>query len=132
MGKTVVILRGLPGSGKSTFADLISGGRQEVVCTADDYFMVNGEYKFDPRKLHDAHRACFDKFISLINNEEPLIVVANTGVRKTEFLQYMKNAVFNGYRVIVSIVENHRGGKSIHNVPDDTIESMRKNFEIYL
>jgi hypothetical protein len=73
---TVVILRGLPGSGKSSFARALAGacsrvgkpggegrsigGRAAVVCSADDYFERLG--KFDAGLLAQAHQACQQRY----------------------------------------------------------------------
>ena len=54
--KNLYIVRGLPGSGKSTFAKSIAKPYQ--VFEADQYFMKNGKYKFDPTKLKEAHNDC--------------------------------------------------------------------------
>ena len=40
--KTLYIVRGVPGSGKSTFAKTLGGTHFET----DNYFMIDGEYKF--------------------------------------------------------------------------------------
>ena len=48
--KELILLRGLPGSGKSTFAEVIGGFR----CEADMYFMEDGEYKFDITRIEKA------------------------------------------------------------------------------
>jgi len=52
--KQLILLRGLPGSGKSTFANLLGGIHVE----ADQYFIQDGEYKFDASKLKQAHNWC--------------------------------------------------------------------------
>lgn len=66
----LILIRGLPGSGKTTLAEQImkewkeirdGRGRQVKSCkliAADDFFMVDGEYKFDPSKLSEAHAWC--------------------------------------------------------------------------
>ncbi len=54
MEKVLYIVRGIPGSGKSTFAKQLVGA-DFLVCEADKYFMVDGEYKFDATKLKQAH-----------------------------------------------------------------------------
>jgi len=57
MGANLYLVRGLPGSGKSTFARALS-----VNCySADDFFTRDGVYDFDPRLIGNAHLECQDK-----------------------------------------------------------------------
>ena len=49
--KTLIILRGVPGCGKSTVAEVLSNNGKYPVCTADDFFMKDGEYKWNPKQL---------------------------------------------------------------------------------
>lgn len=52
---TLYLIRGIPGSGKSTFAqNLYSFGMVEAVIEADDYFYTDGVYQFDPSMLGSA------------------------------------------------------------------------------
>ena len=53
--KQLILLRGLPGSGKSTFAKSLGG----IHIEADQYFMQDGEYKFDASQLKHAHNYCY-------------------------------------------------------------------------
>lgn len=57
---TLVLIRGLPGSGKTTLAAGLS--RVDGLtrrCAADDWMLDDaGHYKFDPSKLRAAHEAC--------------------------------------------------------------------------
>ena len=48
--KTLYILRGIPGSGKTTHAKRLAG-TNGVIISADDYFMRDGEYCFDASKF---------------------------------------------------------------------------------
>lgn len=126
--KELILLRGLPGSGKSTFAELIGGFR----CEADMYFMVDGEYKFDINRIKDAHVWCKKECESFMIREKPKVIVSNTFTQEWEMEDYYKLAKMYGYKVTSVIVENRHGNSSIHAVPDATLGNMRNRFEIKL
>lgn len=130
--KDLIILRGLPGSGKSTFADLLSGGDSSIVCCADDFFMVDGEYKFDINMLGRAHKSCEKKCRGLMIHNEPRIIVANTGTTEKEINTYINMAEEYGYRVFSVVVENRHEGVSVHGVPEETLQRMKDRFTIKL
>lgn len=129
----VIIIRALPGSGKSEFAKLLAGGDVSKICEADQ-FMVNkdGEYDFNPKRLGYCHNQCMEKFKDLIHCGEPLIVVSNTSTTEREFKAYKEYAETNGYRVTVVVVENRHGNKSVHDVPEEAMGKMRERFQIKL
>jgi shikimate kinase len=52
--KILFIVRGLPGSGKSTIAKQLSYNHFE----ADQYFERDGEYNFIPSEIGNAHQWC--------------------------------------------------------------------------
>lgn len=125
--KEVVILRAVSGSGKSTFAELLCAGRKDaVICCADDYFMVDGEYKFDVTKLKSAHTECYRKFLLAAQNENiNLIVVANTNTAPSEFKIYEETAKLLDIRVFHVVIENRHGSNDVHNVPSEAKERQR-------
>lgn len=135
--KKLYIVRGLPGSGKSTFAEAIVGS-DFLVCEADKYFMVNGEYKFDMSKIKEAHEWCRNRVEimmkdSLMNDQfYREIAVSNTFTQEWEMKPYFDLAMMYGYTVFTVIVENRHGGVNQHNVPDATLGNMRNRFEIKL
>ena len=133
MDKKLYIVRGLPGSGKTTFAKTLGGVHFE----ADQYFMVDGEYKFDVTKLKNAHSWCQTQVSNamLLNytaNINSTIVVSNTFTQEWEMTPYVEMANEWGYTVFTIIVENRHGGKNIHGVPDDKLEIMKNRFEVKL
>ena len=137
MGKVLILLRGLPGSGKTSFANLIWSSF--VICEADQYFYdEKGNYNFDRNKLGEAHKWCQEKVETFmkdnINNPQfyPEIIVSNTSTTEKEIQPYIDLAEKYGYIVVSLIVENRHGNKSVHGVPDETIERMRTRFDIKL
>jgi predicted kinase len=137
MDKVLILLRGLPGSGKTSFANLMWAS--QVICEADQFFYdKEGNYNFDATKLGHAHKACQEKVETFMkdnqNNHQfyPEIIVSNTSTTEKELQPYLDLALKYGYTVVSLIIENFHNGKSVHNVPDETIEKMRKRFEIRL
>ena len=57
--KILYILRGVPGSGKSTYANEIMSNLRDRIgehYEADMYFMDNGKYNWNADKLYFAHK----------------------------------------------------------------------------
>ena len=139
MEKILFIIRGVSGSGKSTFAKKIVG-HDFLVCEADKYFIdkETGEYKFDFSKIKDAHKFCQDTVEtymkdSLVNDQfYREIAVANTFTQEWEFQPYFELAEKYGYKTFSIVVENRHGGVNQHGVPQDKLEQMRNRFNIKL
>ena len=133
MEKTLYIVRGIPGSGKSTFAKSLGGAHFE----ADMFFMKDGEYKFDMFKLKEAHKWCQDSVNTamILNTTAGInqtIVVSNTFTQEWEMKPYFDIAEVYGYKVFSIIVENRHGGVNEHNVPEEVLSLMKNRFEIKL
>lgn len=116
----LLIVRGLPGSGKSMFAQ--STGRAHF--EADMFFVskVNGQYYFDPKEIGEAHAWCL-KSVSEALASGSDVVVSNTFTRVWEMLPYINL----GYPYAVVTCEGDYG--SIHGVPRDKIAEMRSRWE---
>jgi predicted kinase len=137
MSGVLFLVRGLPGSGKSTFATHI--WNEYAVCEADKFFYdKEGNYNFDPSKIKDAHAWCKNevetRMIDHQNNEQyyPEIAVSNTFTQEWEMKDYFDLADKYGYKVVSLIVENRHGGKNVHGVPEDKLEIMKNRFEVKL
>ncbi len=128
MEKNLYIVRGIPGSGKSTFAKSLGGSHFET----DMYFMKDGEYNFDYQKIKEAHNWCRHSVMDAMKQGIPKVVVSNTFTQKWEMDPYFILAEELGYRVFTIVVENRHGGKNSHDVPEETISKMRDRFEIFL
>jgi predicted kinase len=122
------LLRGLPGAGKST----IGKNLKSINFEADEYFIKNGVYKFDPTKIKDAHKWCQNKVKNCMIEGIKDISVSNTFTQEWEMQAYVDMASDYGYMVFSIIVENRHGGKNVHNVPTETLEKMKNRFELKL
>ena len=137
--KRVILLRGLPGSGKTTLAQALIG---TFNCNAQffeaDHYMINndGDYEFTAAHLKDCHNACLDDYLGYLRlhvfSDHVLAVVSNTFTQHWEMVPYIDAAEKAGYQVTTLIVENRHGSESIHGVPDDTMRKMMGRFEIQL
>jgi hypothetical protein len=126
--KTLVLLRGLPGSGKTTFAGMIPDA---VNFCADDYPELY-DPAFHPERLHDAHAWCKDSVRCAMLNNLEMISVSNTLTQEWEFQPYIDMAEELGYNVVSLIVENRHGNSSVHGVPNDVMNKMEKRFDVKL
>lgn len=137
MNKVLTLVRGLPGSGKSTFAHFI--WNDYTICEADKFFIGDdGVYRFDGSKIKQAHEWCRNEVeIRMKDNAVnpqyyPEIVVSNTFTQEWEMEEYYKLAEKYGYRVFSIIVENRHGGVNQHGVPTEKLEQMKNRFEVKL
>ena len=131
MSKTVIILRAASGAGKSTFADYISelSDGNTIICSADDYFITNGKYLFDPRNLGKAHFECQRKFLNALSRKESLIIVSNTNSKESEFKYYEEAAKDFGYTTFFLVLEKRHNGENQHDCPDYSIEMQANNIK---
>lgn len=129
--KTAFILQSIPGGGKSTLAEELAGD-DGVVLTSDDYFMVDGEYRFDPRQLGKAHGATMLAYIDALSNNISPVVVANTNTTVAELAPYYAVAeAFDYSPTIITIIADpvKHGLRNVHGVPLPALQRMAANIE---
>lgn len=128
MTKSLFLLRGIPGAGKTTLAKVIGGPHFE----ADMFFMKDGKYNFDVTRLGSAHKWCADSTEEAMARGKDKVIVSNTFTTKSEMKNYNALAKKYGYIVFSLIVENRHGGINEHNVPAEVLEKMVNRFDVKL
>lgn len=124
---SLTIIRGLPGSGKSTLAKQLLASRPNGFHVEADMFYINekGVYVFDADKIHQAHKWCqAQAFNALAQGMD--VIVSNTSTTYKEMKPYLEMAKSVGKIPTVITCTGEYG--SIHNVPEETLERMRKRF----
>ena len=116
---TLTLVRGLPGSGKTTIARAMGIPHFEA-----DMWMVdsNGRYSFDPANLKYAHSQCLASACDALSRGYNC-VVSNTFTQRWEMQPY--------YNLGFPVVEVVATGeyRNVHGVPDDKIADMRARWE---
>lgn len=122
---SLYIIRGLPGSGKTTFAEnLCDQGLVSWHYEADQFFWnkAKGVYEFDPTKLSEAHEWCFGRVKKMVENGDS-VAVSNTFSRRWEFQKYLE---LPARHFVLTMNGNF---KSVHDVPETVIAKMRLRWE---
>ncbi len=101
MGKKLVVIRGVPGAGKSQTAKKYGG----LVLSTDDYFYSQVEpdqpekYSFTPSLLGKAHEWNYLRALDAMRKGVTPIVIDNTNITPWEPKKYVEAGVKYGYDV---------------------------------
>lgn len=128
MKPTLIIVRGIPGSGKSTFADFVADILKCQVFETDDFFMRNGVYVFEPEKLAWAHRVCHEKAFAAIERDA-VSVIANCDIRWRDLKDLIEKCDHRAVRVMIYDVLGDFG--SVHDIPQHRMEKIRQGFSLF-
>ena len=126
----LILIRGLPGSGKTTLANQLMYHFMHLteakMFEADMYFMQNGKYVFDRKLLGHAHKWCQDSTDDWLSKDGTAIV-SNTFTTVRELSPYFEIA--KKYEIVPTVYACQNDWGSIHNVPLDTMISMKNRFQ---
>ena len=116
----LVLVRGIPGSGKSTYARRMFPFHSNF--EADMWFEKTNT-AFEPKHLRTAHEWCQENTRKAILNKEN-VVVSNTFTMPWEMEYYEDLA--NELGVILKVYRMDNDYGSIHNVPAITMRNMKE------
>lgn len=129
--KTLYLIRGVSGSGKSSLAEeMLDGLMVYYHYEADMYFMSDlGDYRWNPAELGNAHKWCQEQTERRLCDGYS-VAVSNTTTTEAEVEIYRKIAEECNARFVSLVVESRHDGKNIHGVPPEKVEQMRKRFSV--
>ena len=120
----LILIRGLPGSGKSTMARAMADRRH---FEADMFFEdADGVYSYDREKIKDAHEWCQRETFNALANGNP-VVVSNTFTRVSEMRSYFEMA--KRFNIEVRVIVADGTWQNVHGVPDVVVDKMRQRWE---
>ena len=124
---TLYIVRGLPGSGKSTFVkqNLLKSIPNTKHFEADMYFEKDGEYKYDPKLIKNAHQWCLEQTKNALKDGHN-VAVSNTFTQQWEIQPYLDLA--NSLGVEVKVIKAEGRFKNVHGVPDEVLKKMEQRW----
>ena len=130
----LILLRGLPGCGKTTLATILSEKGTYPVFSVDDYFTnpETNEYKFNYKENHIAYKQCEEKCEEAMKNFFRKIFIANTFTQEWEMKPYFKLAAKYKYLIFVATVENYLENKNVHFIPNEQIKKMAEKYKVKL
>lgn len=142
----LILIRGLPSSGKSSIVRLF---HHSYHFESDQFFMKKGpyitsplEYQFDPELIEDAHQWCEEKVREQIKlcylidrKSQATIVVSNTFTQRWEMQPYIEMETPD--QVKLTVLDLFDGGcddetlfaRNKHGVPLETFRTMRAGYE---
>jgi predicted kinase len=129
----LILLRGLPGAGKTTFAKLIAEHDNYPYFSVDDYFTdENGNYKFEFSQNYKAYEQCLNYTENAIKQGAKRIIVHNTFTMDWELDPYFKLAKSYNCTLHVITLEHYHQGRNKHDVTDEQLQKMAEKYQVKL
>ena len=146
MNKELIIMRGIPSSGKSYLANELVGETGSVL-SADDYHTDKaGNYNWKPENVATAHKWNHKRVIDAINDNITPVIIDNTHVKLWELKKLkpvIELAQRNGYDIRIEEPNENwyhwdtafdadalfKRSKKTHKLPKEAIDRMIKNYE---
>ncbi|BCV36088.1 MULTISPECIES: AAA family ATPase [Shewanella] len=144
--RLAIIMRGLPGSGKSYWVrqfiqelsvELVQCITEKGLCSTDRFFYRNDRYCFDAARLAEFHQLNLSRFIEALATGVPVVICDNTNMALWEFAAYQAAAKALGYRVHIQQIGDVRckthlqecAERNKHGVSLKSIQRMASQFQ---
>jgi predicted kinase len=140
----LIIMRGLPGSGKSTKARetqnkmlQLADARGHIIVSTDDYWIRPDQtYDWNPKLLGKAHEWTRARAQVNMCLRDTHVILDNTNIKKRDYQAYIDIAEKYNYCVEEIIIGEFTdeacqlyASRNTHGVPLETIQRMAKSFE---
>lgn len=131
--RTLIIVRGLPGAGKTTIAKLLAQLPNTMAIATDEYpgLYLDGVYQNHLQKI--SHEWCFESVRTWMENGLERIIIHNTFTQVFYMQQYLEAAKEHDYAVHIihseAVLIDSLLAQSEHDVPTAVLESMAEKFE---
>lgn len=134
MPKTLIIIRGLPGAGKTTLAELIANlCPGAALCSEDEFWTdANGDYHFDPNTREKAFIALVNNTVNAMHKGVKCIVIhtADLSMNSPDWYVILSTAHICDYQIFPLLLQrNTSNPPSIHNVSEAEMDRLRQSME---
>ncbi|KAM4781890.1 NEDD4-binding protein 2 isoform 2-T3 [Cyanocitta cristata] len=137
IGQVLVLLRGVPGSGKSYLArNLLEDNPGGIILSTDDYFYKHGQYHYDPDCLGEAHDWNRKRAKEAFEMRISPIIIDNTNIQAWEMKPYVALAQQFKYKVMFrepdtwwKFKPKELERRNIHGVSKEKIIRMLERYE---
>lgn len=134
----IVIMRGLPGSGKSTLVNELKG--INLIISADEFRMQNGKYVYVDEESKRVHNCCLLKFVEALRQDVNVpdracwdhVIIDNTNIRLWEIAPYYRLAEAFDCEVEIVWIQacpEVCARRGVHGVSLDKTVTMSRNFD---
>ncbi|KAM4854283.1 NEDD4-binding protein 2 [Thomomys bottae] len=140
VGLILVLLRGLPGSGKSFLARTLQEDNPSgVILSTDDYFYINGQYQFDIKYLGEAHEWNQNRAKEAFEKKVSPIIIDNTNLQAWEMKPYVALSQKHKYKVHFrepdtwwKFKPKELARRNIHGVSKEKITRMLEHYQRFV
>ncbi|KAE8629428.1 hypothetical protein XENTR_v10000484 [Xenopus tropicalis] len=137
VGKVLILLRGAPGSGKTTLARmLLQQNPLGINLSTDEYFYKKGQYRYDVNLLGEAHEWNHKRAKEAFEKNISPIIIDNTNLQAWEMKPYVSMAMKHKYKVTFREPDTwwkykpkELERRNSHGVTKEKIKRMLENFE---